>query len=136
MYLVYLKHWTLNLMPLMVYPKVVLRPNLSIKGLTGPIWRCRQWPRLGKELRPDLSRNGQQQIHGKYVQHLLAFEISLSEGVPHRQVQRAPKLLAKSKDVCLELTPFPPDSMPPEVHRCRTNLVAVLSLNEQMPPHL
>ena len=31
MYLVYLKYWTLNLMPLTVYPKVLLHPNFSIK---------------------------------------------------------------------------------------------------------
>ena len=33
MYLVYLKNWTLNLMPLIVYPKVLFHPNFSIKGL-------------------------------------------------------------------------------------------------------
>ena len=32
MYLVYLKYWTLNYMPLMVYPKVLFHPNFSIKG--------------------------------------------------------------------------------------------------------
>ena len=32
MYLVYLKCWTLNLMPLMVYPKVLFHPNFSIKA--------------------------------------------------------------------------------------------------------
>ena len=32
MYLVYLKYWTLNLMHLMVYPKVRFIPNYSIKG--------------------------------------------------------------------------------------------------------
>ena len=31
MYLVYSKYWTLNLMPLMVYPKVSFHPNLSIR---------------------------------------------------------------------------------------------------------
>ena len=35
MYLVYLKYWTLSLMPLMVYPKVLFHPNFSIKGLQG-----------------------------------------------------------------------------------------------------
>ena len=34
-YLVYLKYWTLNLMPLMVYPKVLFHPNFSIKALAG-----------------------------------------------------------------------------------------------------
>ena len=29
-YLVYLEHWTLNLNPLMVYPKVLFPPNLSV----------------------------------------------------------------------------------------------------------
>ena len=33
MCLVYLKHWTLNLMPLMVYPKVLFHINFTIKGL-------------------------------------------------------------------------------------------------------
>ena len=32
MYLVYSKCWTLNLMPLMVYPSVLLHPNFSIKA--------------------------------------------------------------------------------------------------------
>ena len=32
MYSVYLKYWTLHLMPLIVYPKVLFRPNFSIKG--------------------------------------------------------------------------------------------------------
>ena len=32
MYLVYLRYWALNLMPLMVYPKVLFPPNFSIKG--------------------------------------------------------------------------------------------------------
>ena len=31
MYLVYLKYWTLKLMPLMVYPKALFHPNFSIK---------------------------------------------------------------------------------------------------------
>ena len=31
LYLVHLKYWTLNLMPLMVYPKVLFHPNFSIK---------------------------------------------------------------------------------------------------------
>ena len=31
-YLVYLKYWTLNLMPLMVYPKVLSPPNSIILG--------------------------------------------------------------------------------------------------------
>ena len=31
MYLVYLKYWTLNLMPLMVYPAVLFSPNFTIK---------------------------------------------------------------------------------------------------------
>ena len=35
MYLVYLKYWTLNLMPLMVYAKVVFHPNFSIKVQQG-----------------------------------------------------------------------------------------------------
>ena len=30
-YLVYLKYWTLNLMPLMVYPKLLFHPKSSIK---------------------------------------------------------------------------------------------------------
>ena len=30
--MVYLKYWTLNLIPLMVYPYVLFHPNLSIKG--------------------------------------------------------------------------------------------------------
>ena len=34
MYLVYLKYYTLNLRPLMVYPKVLLRPIFSIKGIS------------------------------------------------------------------------------------------------------
>ena len=34
MYLVYLKYWTLNLMPLMVYSKVLFHPNFSIKVLS------------------------------------------------------------------------------------------------------
>ena len=34
MYLVYLKYWTLKLMPLMVYPKVLFRPTFSIKGVS------------------------------------------------------------------------------------------------------
>ena len=33
MYLVYLKYWTLNLMPLMVYPNVLFRMNFSINSL-------------------------------------------------------------------------------------------------------
>ena len=33
MYLVYLKYWTLNLMPLMVYRKVLFHPHFSIKAL-------------------------------------------------------------------------------------------------------
>ena len=33
--MVYLKYWTLNLMPLMVYPKVLFHPMFGIKGLTG-----------------------------------------------------------------------------------------------------
>ena len=36
MYLVYLKYWTLNLMPLMVYPKVLFHPNFTIKEKGGP----------------------------------------------------------------------------------------------------
>ena len=32
-YLVYLKYWTLNLRPLMVYPKVLLPLNVIIKGI-------------------------------------------------------------------------------------------------------
>ena len=32
MYLVYFKYWTLNLIPLMVYPKVIFRPMFSIKA--------------------------------------------------------------------------------------------------------
>ena len=32
MYLVYLKYWTLNLIPLGVYPKVLFHPMFSIKG--------------------------------------------------------------------------------------------------------
>ena len=32
MYLVYLKYWTLNLMPRKVYPNVLIHPNFSIKG--------------------------------------------------------------------------------------------------------
>ena len=32
MYLVYLKYWTLNLMPLIVYPKVLFNPMYSIKA--------------------------------------------------------------------------------------------------------
>ena len=32
MYLVYLKYWTLNLMPRMVYTTVLFRPNFGIKG--------------------------------------------------------------------------------------------------------
>ena len=32
MYLVYLKYWTLNLMPLMVCPKVLFHLNFSIKA--------------------------------------------------------------------------------------------------------
>ena len=48
MYLVYLKYWTLNLMPPMVYPKVLFHPVFSIKdqqrgavlkGKTGSHWR-------------------------------------------------------------------------------------------------
>ena len=35
MYLVYLKYWTLNLMPMIVYPKV-LHLNFSIKA---PVWQ-------------------------------------------------------------------------------------------------
>ena len=31
-YLVYLKYWTLHLIPLKVYPKVLFHPNISIKG--------------------------------------------------------------------------------------------------------
>ena len=31
-YLVYLKYWTLNLRPLMVYPKVLFPPNFIIQG--------------------------------------------------------------------------------------------------------
>ena len=31
MYLVYLKYWTLNPMPLMVYPKVLIHPNVASK---------------------------------------------------------------------------------------------------------
>ena len=34
--LVYLKFWTLNLRPLMVYPKVLFPPNLTMKGLQAP----------------------------------------------------------------------------------------------------
>ena len=34
MYLVYLKYWTLNLMPIMVYPKVLVHPMYSIKAQT------------------------------------------------------------------------------------------------------
>ena len=37
MYLVYFKYWTMNLMPLMVYPKVLLHPNFSIKGQDTPV---------------------------------------------------------------------------------------------------
>ena len=33
-YLVYLKYWTLNLMPVMVYPKVLLPPNFISLGIT------------------------------------------------------------------------------------------------------
>ena len=32
MFLVYLKYWTLNLIPLMVYPKVLFHPMFNIKG--------------------------------------------------------------------------------------------------------
>ena len=32
MNLVYLKYWTLNLVPLMVYPQVIFHPNFSIKA--------------------------------------------------------------------------------------------------------
>ena len=32
MYLVYLKYWTVNLLPQMVYPEVLFHPNFSIKG--------------------------------------------------------------------------------------------------------
>ena len=32
MYVVYLKYWTLELIPLMVYPKVLFHPNFSIKA--------------------------------------------------------------------------------------------------------
>ena len=36
MYLVYLKYWTLNLMP-MVYPNVLFHPNFSIKVPAPPL---------------------------------------------------------------------------------------------------
>ena len=43
MHLVYLKHWTLNLMPLMVYPKVLFHLNFSIKGNTArAVASCKQ----------------------------------------------------------------------------------------------
>ena len=32
MYVVYLKYWTLSLMHLVVYPKVLFHPNFSIKA--------------------------------------------------------------------------------------------------------
>ena len=35
MYLVHLKYWTLDLMPLTVYPKVLFHPMFSIKGNDG-----------------------------------------------------------------------------------------------------
>ena len=35
-YLVYLKYWTLNLRPLMVYPKVLSPPNFIIKASVPP----------------------------------------------------------------------------------------------------
>ena len=35
MYLVYLKYWTLNLKPLVVYPEVLFHPNSGIKELEG-----------------------------------------------------------------------------------------------------
>ena len=35
MYLIFLKYWTLDLMSIMVYPKVLFHPNFSIKALTG-----------------------------------------------------------------------------------------------------
>ena len=34
MCLVYLKYYTLDLRPLMVYPEVLFRPNFSIKSLS------------------------------------------------------------------------------------------------------
>ena len=40
MYLVYLKYWTLNLMPLMVYPKVLFHLNFSIWGCPAGAWGC------------------------------------------------------------------------------------------------
>ena len=33
-YLKYLKYWTLSLIPLMVYPKILFHPNFSVKGQT------------------------------------------------------------------------------------------------------
>ena len=54
MHLVYLKYWSLSLMSLMVYPKVLLHPNLSIKGA-----------HLDK-----LEIPGRQQIGGSCRQHL------------------------------------------------------------------
>ena len=40
-YMVYLKYYTLNLRPLMVYPKVLFRPNFSTKLILD--W-CRHSP--------------------------------------------------------------------------------------------
>ena len=34
-YLVYLKFWTINFMPVMVYSKVLLHPNFIILGIAG-----------------------------------------------------------------------------------------------------
>ena len=44
--LVYLKYWTLNLMPLVVYPKNLFPPNFSIKeSITHQHhWMQKQWP--------------------------------------------------------------------------------------------
>ena len=35
MRLVYLEYWTLQFLPLMVYPKVLFQPNFSIRSLHG-----------------------------------------------------------------------------------------------------
>ena len=44
-YLVYLKYWTLNLRPLMVYPKVLFPPDIIIKDTLQPNLGTRlKWP--------------------------------------------------------------------------------------------
>ena len=40
MYLVYIEYWTVNLMPLMVHPKVPFHLNISTKELEEVVFFC------------------------------------------------------------------------------------------------